>query len=64
MYLRDRFWTFDGNIVKALAAYNKGINAVKAGNYTATFANRVLGYKSQIIRSLIEKGCATQLQVS
>jgi len=42
MYLRQRLDAFDNDIVLALSAYNQGSGAVSRGNFTTTFAERVI----------------------
>ena len=64
MYLRDRYWTFNGDLVRTLAAYNRGTHAVLTGNYNTVYANKVLGYRNQILNYLKDRGCATAIQNS
>ena len=41
-FLRDRFWTFGGDPIKALSAYNQGVVIVSKGEHKTGFAQKCL----------------------
>jgi hypothetical protein len=55
-YVRDRLWMFDGDIIKALAAYNQGVKAVRSGVYRTGYAEKCV-YNEGVIKSwLTQRG--------
>lgn len=41
-YIRDRLWMFNGDVVKALSAYNQGVVAVQKGTHRTGYAEKCL----------------------
>ncbi len=62
MYLRDRSWTFNGDVVKTLAAYNQGTYSVLHNGASTTYANKCLGHRNSILNYLKSNGWATTMQ--
>jgi|GEM_PF-5986837 len=57
MYLRDRFHLYSDPVF-ALTAYNQGVGTVQSGNYSLSYANKVLGYRDALQKLLDEAGAA------
>lgn len=55
-YLRERLDRFDGNITKALSAYNQGTGAVSRGSYSTRYASRILGAQAQLKSYMADNG--------
>ena len=47
---------YDNNMVIALSAYNQGSGRVNRGNYTTTYANKILDQKAKIEAYLVNNG--------
>ena len=48
MYIMDKVNGYGGDLVKALSAYNQGVNKVNRGNYSTVYADKILGEYSRI----------------
>lgn len=55
-YLKDRIDIYDGDIEKALVAYNMGVTRVNRGNYPTRYYDGVMEKKGKIENYLIKNG--------
>lgn len=51
-YVRDRLWIYDGDIIKALSAYNQGTKKVNSGSYRTGYAEKCV-YNEEILDTWI-----------
>ena len=56
MLLSGHLEAYDNNIVVALSAYNQGSGRVNRGNYTTTYANKILTQVDKIEAFLVNNG--------
>lgn len=56
MLLSGHLNNYDGNMVKALSAYNQGSGRVNRGSYTTTYANKILDQVDKIEAFLVNNG--------
>lgn len=61
-YVRDRLWMFDGDIIKALAAYNQGVKAVRSGVYRTGYAEKCVDNEGVIESWLTQRGYSDSFQ--
>lgn len=54
-YIRDRLWIYEGDVIKALSAYNQGIVKVSGGDYKTGYAKKCI-YNKGVIDAWITKG--------
>ncbi len=55
-YIKERLDMYDGNVTKALSAYNQGAGAVNRGNYTTRYAGRISSAQSDMKEYMSENG--------
>lgn len=63
-YIRDRIWIFDGDLIKAFAAYNQGIKTVSAGVYKTGFAEKCIKNQGVIDAWITKGGYSNTFQTS
>lgn len=56
MYIRDRLWIFNGDVIKALSAYNQGVVSVSRGDYKTGFAEKCVSNEGVIKNWLSNRG--------
>ncbi len=56
MLLSGHLGSYEGNVIKALSAYNQGSGRVNRGNYTTTYANKILDQVDKIEAFLVNNG--------
>lgn len=52
-YIRDRLWMFQGDVIKALSAYNQGVVKVRDGNHKTGYAEKCV-YNERVIDAWIK----------
>ena len=63
MYIRDRLWIFEGDEVKALAAYNQGVLTVKRGVYKTGYADKCLSNERVLNDWLSGRGYSSTFEI-
>jgi len=61
-YVRDRLWIYDGDVIKALSAYNQGIIKVSAGNHKTGYAEKCVDTQGVIEAWITNRGYKTSFE--
>jgi hypothetical protein len=61
-YVRDRLWIYNGDIIKALAAYNQGTKKVNSGNYKTGYAEKCVYNENVIDAWIANRGYSTSFE--